>query len=100
MTDYYLSSGVGGTDFNKVVKNATIDNARAVARKNYTGKPIKVSRITEHGTSTEYLGKIDKWIYIDDYGRDLTYRYPFCWVSKDKHEYILHYNGTLGKRRI
>lgn len=98
MTDYYLYSGMSGADYREIVKNATINKARAVAFRNFKKKPISISKITSDGKDTIYLGEVRRWGYfIDRYGIDRTDEY-LCWLDKDDRAYRLYYNGSLGKR--
>lgn len=100
MTDYYLSTGIVGTDTHEIVKNSDINKARKKARKilDDTGKPVRVYKIVEKGTSTLYLGKVKRWgYYVDRYGIDRSGIYA-CWVNPDDVGYELRYDGSLGRK--
>lgn len=100
MTDYYLSTGIVGTDTHEIVKGADINKARKKARKilDDTGKPVRVYRIIEKGTSTQYLGKVKRWgYYVDRYGIDRTDIYA-CWVDVNGFGHQLRYDGSVGKK--
>lgn len=99
MTDYYLSSGMSGADIHEIVKNAGIKKARAVACKllEKHEKPIRVYKITDRGTHTEYIGTIKRWgFYIDRYGIDRSDLYV-CWVDVNGVGHPAYWNGTIGK---
>ena len=100
MTDYYLSTGIVGTDTHEIVKNGDINKVRKKARKilDDTGKPVRVYKIVEKGTSTLYLGKVKRWgYYVDRYGIDRSDIYA-CWVNPDGVGYELRYDGSLGRK--
>lgn len=98
MTDYYLSTAEYiGENHSKYLKNTTIYDARIKARGmlDKYGKPIRVSKIINKGTDSEYLGTVRRWAYAyDRYGVDHSEDWA-CWIDKDEREYALLYNGKI-----
>ena len=99
MTDYYITGGMNASEY---IKNGTIDKARMIAIKFLEKHPrIKtayVSRVTDKGRDTISLGTVETYgIFIDRYGVDRSGE-VYAWITENGAEYILHRNGTLGKR--
>lgn len=97
MVDYYLSTGIVGTDHREYLKNTTLAKARVKAWEMLEkyGKPVHVSKVINKGTDAVHLGTVRRWgIAYDRYGIDRTDIWA-CWEDRNGKAYSLNYKGNI-----